>query len=103
MEKNQAAKIGENEINEARFNMDELLWKDEILVFNDSNIKSISSRIQRWFNVEVTVNNESAIANNFSGTYSNESLEEILIGMGYALNFSFEINENQIIITGLKK
>ena len=100
--KDEAVKIDNNQIVESDFDIDELLWKDGILVFSNESIQSITSKIQRWFNVSVTVNNEDFIAGNFSGKYSNESLEEILSGMGYALNFSFKMEGNKLIINGKK-
>ena len=101
--KDEAVKIDNNQIVESDFDIDELLWKDGILVFSNESIQTITSKIQRWFNVTVTVNNEAFIAGDFSGKYSNESLEEILLGMGYALNFSFEMEGNEIIINGKNK
>ncbi|MCG8308713.1 MAG: FecR domain-containing protein [Cytophagales bacterium] len=98
--KEEAVEIREKEIKASEFNLDEMLWKDGILVFSNESIQTISSKIQRWFNVSVTVKNVAGIAGEFSGKYSNESLEEILTGMGYALNFSFEMKGSEIIISG---
>ncbi len=94
--------IDDNNLESAEFIMDEILWKDGILVFTNESIHSISTKIQRWFNVKVTIKDERLIAGDFSGKYANESLEEILYGMGYALNFSFEMEGNEIIINGKK-
>lgn len=96
----EAIEIIDNELREADFHEDEILWKDGYLVFSDENIESISAKIQQWFDVKVIVKNQFAIRDHYSGTYSNESLEEILVGMGFALNFSFEMKENQIFING---
>ena len=100
LEKEQAVMISQNELKESEFDKDEILWKDGILVFTDENIHTISSKIQRWYNVTVTVANETDIKGGFSGKYSNESLEEILTGMSYALNFSFRMEGSEIIING---
>lgn len=102
LEKEEAVKIDDKTIKKSDFKIDELLWKDGILVFSDENIQTISAKIQRWFNVTVIVKNETYIAGDFSGKYSNESLEEILTGMGYALNFSFKMEGNEILINGKK-
>ncbi len=100
LKKEEAVEIINSEFRDADYNLDEILWKDGYLVFNHENIHTISAKIQRWFDVTVIVKNKSKIESNFSGKYANESLEKILIGMGYAMNFSFEMNENQILITG---
>jgi transmembrane sensor len=100
LEKKEAVEIVNSEFRDADFNLDEILWKDGFLVFRNENIQSISAKIERWFGVTVIVKNQSAIAGNFKGKYANESLDEILVGMGFALNFSHEMKENQIIITG---
>lgn len=96
----EAVKIINSEFMDADYNLDEILWKDGYLVFNNENINTISAKVQRWFDVTVIVKNKSMIESNFSGKYANESLEKILIGMGYAMNFTFEMNDNQILITG---
>lgn len=100
LKKEEAVEIVNSEIRDANYNLDEILWKDGFLVFNNENIQTIAAKIQRWFSVTVIVKHESMIKRNFSGKYANESLEKILIGMGYAMNFSFEMKENQILITG---
>ena len=102
LKKEEAAGIDDKQIIDSDFDMDELLWKEGILVFSNENIHTITAKIQRWFNVVVTVNNEALIAGDFSGKYSNVSLEEILTGMGFALNFSFEMEGSEIIINGKK-
>ncbi len=103
LEQKEAAEIREKLIREADFNADEILWKDGVLVFSNENIQGIAGKIQRWFNVTVVVKNEAFIGKSFSGKYSNESLEQILIGMGYALNFSFRMEGNRITIIGNKQ
>lgn len=100
LKKEEAVEIINNEIRDTNYNLDEILWKDGFLVFNHENIQTISEKIQRWFDVTVIVKNQSMIEPNFSGKYANESLEKILVGMGYAMNFSFEMKGNQILITG---
>lgn len=103
LEKQEAAEIKEKLIEAAEFDADEILWKDGILVFNNEDIIGIASKVQRWFNVKVEVKNEAYIGKSFSGKYANESLEQILVGMGYALNFSFRMEGNRIIIIGNKQ
>jgi ferric-dicitrate binding protein FerR (iron transport regulator) len=100
IEKAQAVEISGNELTLSQFDEDELLWKEGILVFADESIHTIARKIERWFNVKVVVENQGNIAGEFSGKYSNESLEEILKGMGYALNFSFEMEGNEVLIKG---
>ena len=54
----------------------------------------------QMYGVSIIINNEANIAGEFSGKYANESLKEILTGMGYALNFSFKMEGKEIIING---
>ena len=100
LEKEEAAEVIENRLEKAVFNINEILWKDGILVFTDESIRSSCSKLERWFNVNISVKNESDIAGEFSGKYSNESLEQILKGMGYAMNFTFQIEGTEILIQG---
>ena len=100
LEDEQALLVSDSKLKLSVFDKDEILWKDGILVFTDESIQSISLKIQRWFNVKVSIENESKIAGRFSGKYSNESLQDILKGMGYAMNLSFKMEGNEIIING---
>jgi len=102
VEKENAVKISEEKVESATFYKDEILWADGILVFTNENIHTISAKLERWFNVEVSVANDSDIKGGFSGKYSNESLNEILKGMGYEMNFTFEMKGNEIFIVGTK-
>ena len=101
--KHEAVSVVENDLVDSRFIANEILWKDGVLVFSNENIHSIAAKMQRWFNVDVRIKNQSLIATNFSGKYANENLEKILIGMGFSMNFSAEIKGNEIFITGKHK
>ncbi|MEO9801836.1 MAG: FecR domain-containing protein [Reichenbachiella sp.] len=79
------------------------LWTEGVLVFEYDDFETITKKLERWFDVEISP--EGLVNDNisFSTRYRNESLNNILISMGFALNFDHEINEKSVKINFKKQ
>ena len=73
-------------------------WKDGILVFDKATFKEILEGLNRWYGVQFEVNKQVKMKKGFSGTFENESLVNVLKGIGYSLDFKYEIKEDIVII-----
>ncbi len=74
-------------------------WKDRQIVFKNSNIDEIFSRLTRWYGVSFEVTTDVDKKRDFSGFYSDDpSLEEVLKGISYVYEFEYEIKKNNVII-----
>lgn len=81
---------------------EELAWKDDILVFKNADIRALARELERWYGVKIELRNTENIEKQFTGRFQDESLETILKGTGFALNFEYEIKGKNIIIKGKK-
>lgn len=76
---------------------DVLSWKEGRLYFKNASFSEILSSLERWYGVEIEVQRK-GIEDGFSGSYTNRSLESVLEGMSFVLNFEYEIQEKKLII-----
>ncbi len=76
-----------------------LSWKSNVIFFKNTDLKSMIDVLEKWYNVEITVNGEAnKLKQTGNGTFKNESLENVLNLLGYSMGFEHEINEEKIII-----
>jgi transmembrane sensor len=81
------------------FELDEVAaWKDGILYFNNSSFPEIIHRLERWYGVEIITSNQPIRSKHYTGKFNNESLENVLKGIGFINDFNFEISGKQVKI-----
>lgn len=75
-------------------------WADGNLVFDRNNFGSIVAELQRYFNINIKVDNESINQKKtFVGVfYKDESINDVLEVLSSHFNFSYKINEDEITI-----
>lgn len=73
-------------------------WKNNILVFNSEPFGDIVKKLERWYNVEVTLKYTKLSPVVFSGKFDKESVQEVLHALSLIEPFRYEINKNQILI-----
>ena len=76
---------------------DVLSWRDGRLYFKNARFEDIVQQLERWYGVEIVIK-RSDLENGFSGSYTNRSLESVLEGMSFVLEFEYEIQDKQVII-----
>ncbi|MFY7829323.1 MAG: FecR family protein [Flectobacillus sp.] len=77
----------------------ELAWKDNILYFSKEDMPSVLSKIEAWYGVKITVDSSLKLKGRYSGEFYDESLENVLTGVGFTSGFDFEINGKEVRIT----
>ncbi len=73
-------------------------WKNNILVFNSEPFDDIVKKLERWYNVEVTLKYAKLGPVVFSGKFDKESVEEVLHALSLIEPFKYEVNKNKILI-----
>jgi transmembrane sensor len=74
-------------------------WKEGVLHFNKIYLKDLATRLERWYDVEISFENEMAAGFQFSGAMENSREINFLLDLiGRAANVEFEINDKQIIV-----
>ncbi len=71
--------------------LNEVAWKDGVLVFDHDNIQAVIRKLQRWYGVEVILG-ESKISGYYNGEFENASLELVLEGISFAYDLDYSIN-----------
>ncbi|QDH80966.1 DUF4974 domain-containing protein [Echinicola soli] len=82
------------------YDYDQLIgWKERILKFREESYKQVFDRLSRWYNVEFELAAGVKFPGKYSGEFKNESLENVLKGMEYSLNFDYEMKNGKVNIS----
>ncbi|MBE0661577.1 MAG: FecR domain-containing protein [Bacteroidales bacterium] len=74
-------------------------WKEGVLHFNKISLQDLATKLERWYDVEISFENELAAGFQFSGAMENSREIRFLLDLiGRAANVEFEINGKQIIV-----
>lgn len=73
-------------------------WKEGILQFSHEDFERVVKKLENWYGVEITIKGV-APSEKCNGDFpKNTYLTNVLNVLGHALNFSFDINKNQVTI-----
>jgi ferric-dicitrate binding protein FerR (iron transport regulator) len=75
-----------------------IAWKSNRLEFKDEIFESIAVKLERWYNVEISIKNEKLKKIKFTGTFENETIEQALEALRLTTRFKYKFNKNKIII-----
>lgn len=75
------------------------LWKSGILVFEQEDFQSVTRRLERWYDVNITVTGDPSPEWQFTGYFDNENLKNVLevLCFGKKLNYKIEGNDVELI------
>ena len=73
-------------------------WKENKLVFENQSLTSIAADLERWYGVEVTIENNRFKNNRYTGSFVARPISEVLETMGYAVGFKFAVTGKKVII-----
>ena len=78
----------------------ETSWTKNQLVFNDESLDKIALNLERWFNVRVTIVNESLRKEKFTATIEeDDKLEEVLEALKLIEGFHYSVKDKEVIIS----
>ena len=73
-------------------------WKDGMLYFKEATLDEVTGTLERWYGVEIEWEGEEKQHWEYTGVFDNQSLENVLQGMGYVQHFTYEIKEKDVKI-----
>jgi transmembrane sensor len=73
-------------------------WKDNRLEFDNELFHDVIVKIERWYNVEIELNNFELNNARFSGKFDKENIEQAMKALVVVTPFRYEINKNKIKI-----
>lgn len=78
-----------------------MAWKEGTIYFDNTGFDEVIGILERWYDVEITVENlsdKNRKGLKITGTYTDQSLENVLKAIGHSMKFDFTINRKQVII-----
>ena len=76
----------------------DLAWQEGTLHFARASLSEVKQQLERWYGVTITLKGTPAQPWDYTGTFTEENLENVLTGISYTQNFAFSIQEKQAII-----
>ncbi len=78
-------------------------WKDNKLIFKNEKFEDLAIKLERWYDVKIIIKAPELRKERFTGTFENETTEQVLNALMIAEPFKFTINKNEITIFDVKK
>jgi len=90
----------DSQLTKQRFNyLQEIGWKDGILVFEKADFNSIKEKLERWYGVTIYVSDQSEFEDwEVDSQFDNTSLELVLENLSFTKEFNYKINGNEIYL-----
>lgn len=76
----------------------ETAWVNNKLTFRNENFLDLAKKLERWYNVEVTFDNDNYNSKEFNGTFKDETIAEVMHALQIAESFHYSLKNNQIHI-----
>ncbi len=74
-------------------------WKENLLRFQDASFDDVITKMERWYDVDITINENLEITKLYTLTIKTESLREMLGLLSYTTPIKYEIIENKVFIS----
>jgi ferric-dicitrate binding protein FerR (iron transport regulator) len=74
-------------------------WKDGKLVFDNAGMEDIFSRCERWYDVKFDLKNTPNFHWDYTGTFQNQTLQDVLESLSFSQNFTFRIDKNTVTVS----
>ena len=76
----------------------ETQWINNRLVFNDESFEELAVRMERWYDVKISIDDERLKSKRLTGNFERENIDQALEALKYLIRFRFEKTGNNIII-----
>lgn len=76
----------------------ETKWVENKLVFSDESFRDLAVRMERWYGIEIVINDRKLEEKRFTGNFENENIEQAMEALTITTPFLFERKGNKIII-----
>ncbi|MFV2015772.1 MAG: FecR family protein [Candidatus Heimdallarchaeota archaeon] len=76
----------------------DLAWKDGNLVFRDADMNAVFNSLERWYGVDISLQNKPYFKWGYTGNFENQTLHNVLELLSFSQNFDFKLNQNQVNI-----
>ncbi len=78
----------------------ETAWVYNRLTFEEERFDNLAVKMERWFNVKISIHNDRVKSYKLTGSFENETIEEALNELKYLVSFNYKMQGREIIING---
>lgn len=87
------------QLNGSRYNViPEISWVENKLVFDNESFTDVISKMEKWYNMEIVLENKELANKNFSGAFKKEDITTALQALQFINSFQFEIKGSTVYI-----
>jgi transmembrane sensor len=83
-------------------NLVETSWMYNRLEFRGDSFKELAKKLERWYNVKIIFEDNTAEQLSFNGSFENETIDQAFEALKAAAAFDYEIKENEIFVKSTK-
>jgi len=76
----------------------EVSWVEDEFVFQNETLEELTPGMERWFNVQIRIDNPQIKGFHFTGIFHKETIEQALTAMQFIKPFKFNITGNHVYI-----
>ena len=76
----------------------EVSWVEDNFVFQNETLEELAPKMERWFNVQIKIDNARIRALHFSGIFHKETIGQALSALQFIQPFKFKITDNHVYI-----
>jgi len=76
------------------------VWRKEVLSFNNMPFSEVKRLLERWYNVNIHVANQTLLHYRFTGSFEDLPINKVLSRLAKSSPFKYDIKEKEVYITG---
>ena len=95
LEANISEAIGERKIDYLVI-YNSIAWKEGLLIFDNTLMSEVVKRLERWYGVQIEVENKELLAYRFTATFKSESLDRVLNVLKISSDIDYQINDTLV-------
>lgn len=77
----------------------EVSWTENKIAFMDEPFEEVLKKLERWYGVRITVEDASLMNNLYTGSFRNESIDDVLSALQFSKPFTYKRQNDVIIIS----
>lgn len=76
----------------------ETAWVNDKLTFKKEQFSELAIQLERWYDVKITFDNDRYLTKQFTGTFRDQDINEVMRALQFTQSFHYAINNNEIHI-----
>lgn len=76
----------------------ETAWVNDKLSFKKEQFSELATQLERWYDVKITFDNDRYLTKQFTGTFRDQDINEVMRALQFTQPFHYAINNNEIHI-----